>query len=357
MNPNDALPQATEDPEPVSAQPPYTPPAAPSPAAAHKLAPVRRQIIRAVPRQPELVQRQATVSYFRKLRKGRVCALTVKLDEASKNAPPATREGTITVEPVIPGALVYPSHAELSTQPGSEYRFSVLPLCSGKLRPARVEFRARGKSLQSMPVKMKVVRRRLAWLLLFFTIIVTGLMVWDRHISPFEPMFVEVRHEQPAASIPQNQPQQRRQGDPRGGGAAIASAEGLTPPPAVNASALTPPKELPLYGEAAIDGWIAHHARRSSSRWEYGGCEITDLAVLGLDAVHSWKFGGDWLEDDEKDKSVITWTYRGRSILYNLPMSEVCVGALLLSITALVWYVQGPARARRRSPAFEVSIP
>src|SRR5262249_52381160 len=157
-----------------------------------------------------------------------------------------------------------------------------------------------------------------------FSLLFTGLLAWDRHVSHFEPSYVATVRE-PVAAPQTNQStnraaQSRSTADPRSRGAGVASAEGLTQPPS-QPSELKGPKELPLFGEAAIDGWIADHARRSSANYESGNCEVTDLAVLEIDAIHSWKFGEGLM--DEKEGSIFTWFYRGWGILHNLPMSEV----------------------------------
>ena len=357
MESNDPLPQAMVDPEPSAAENLNSAHAAPATVASQKLVPIRRQIVRAVPREPEIVKRQATVTYFRKMRKGRLCAMIVRLDErGGKDAPAATREGTVIVEPIIPGSLVYPSRAEVSTQPGSEVRLTVLPLSYDKPKVARIEFRSRGKTNESMRLPVKVVRRRLACLLLFVTVVLTALLAWDRHISSFEPIYVHVVREAAPAIPPANQ--QRSTADPRPPQGRPGTAEGIVQPPAgaPTASALKPPPEVPYRGEAAIEKWLEVESKRSS-RNVTGDYELRDVAVLGLDAIHGWKFGGGFLEDNDNDQSLLIWGYRGWAILRNIPMSEVYLCGFLLGLTVLAWYLQGPARARRRSAAFEVAIP
>jgi hypothetical protein len=118
--------------------------------------------------------------------RGKLYPLVVKLQEegaarsGSSSAAPAAAGPTVQVQPVVPGALVTPATAEIATTPGSSARFWVLPLCRGKLNDARVDFHAQGRPVQSEPLKMKVVRRRLMWVLLFLAIALPCLIAYVR---------------------------------------------------------------------------------------------------------------------------------------------------------------------------------
>jgi hypothetical protein len=371
---NEALPNATVDSEPEESK-----------AEGKKI--VRRVIARpATPtRLPELVKRQASVSYYQRMLKGRLFTLEVRLDDASgPDDQSATREGTVTVQPVVPGALVSPALADISSNPGSVVSFSVMPLCYGKLPNARVELRSRGKSLDSIATPTKVGRRRLAGFLLLLTLLLVGLLIWDRHVQPLEPYFLEV--------IPQPEPPPLRQGPtgdaagrgaggdvqppaatteppqadqpttprPRGGGGRPGGGGGgpsmpsLPPPP--DLSKIAEPKWLPYRGENAIDRWLERESAVGKRKMETDSNELSDLVVVGLNSINQWKFGGN-LANDGKDRSVFVWTYNGWEVLRNFSMAEVYVAAILITLTVIAWILTGPSRSRRRGNVVELSIP
>jgi hypothetical protein len=311
---------------------------------------VRRVIARLPKRLPEIVKRQATVSYYRKMHKGRLFTLAVRLGDAS--APqdaPATRDGTLTVQPVVPGALVSPALADISAKPGSEVQFMVLPLCFGRLPNARVEFRSRGKTLERVPLKSKVARRRFVGFLLLLTIVLVGLIVWDRHVSRLEPFYQRVKEQPPPPPLIQ-------EGAGGAGPRRQGGAGGMTLPPPPDLSKMPPTQYVPYWGGNAIDAWLEDKADSAQKRVDLDSHELSDVGILALKWVNDQKFGGQWTLD-RKDRSVLVWTYSGWEVLRNFTMAEVYVAVFLLTLTVIAWILTGPSRAMRKSSAFEVAIP
>jgi len=77
--------------------------------------------------------------------------------------------GSVTVLPVIPGAIVTPPSMEISTATGSEARFWVTPLALGKLRDARIELRTGSTIHETVPLV-----RSPDWLVIIIGLLLTG---------------------------------------------------------------------------------------------------------------------------------------------------------------------------------------
>lgn len=116
------------------------------------------------------VRRIPVIRFNARMLRGRVYPLVVQL-RADKNSPDGAgiSGGTVTVHPIVPGALVTPQWQEMSTAAGSEARFYVTPVAIGKLREARVEFRSGNRILETVPLV-----RGLDWIILLVSLILTG---------------------------------------------------------------------------------------------------------------------------------------------------------------------------------------
>jgi hypothetical protein len=267
--------------------------------------------------------------------------LTVTLqDAAGKDAPPARSEGTLTVQPIIPGALVTPALADISTAPGSTARFTVLPLATGKLRDARVELRFRGKNVETTALSIKATRRCFAKCLFVLAILVTGLLAWDRHVSRWDPYYAREDLEGFNPMPPNMQ------------GTAGAAGAVLPPPPKEGEE--RGPKVIPYRGEKAIALRIADNYKSSSERWISGNAEIKDVFYVCVGTIDTWRFGGEWSEG--QDQSIFIWGYNLWQVLRNIPMAEVYVGVLLVGLAALVWFMTGASRSRATGRAFELAV-
>jgi hypothetical protein len=104
------------------------------------------------------VRRKPVVRFHSRMVRGRLYPLVVQLRDEDGRRPGATingdgsHGGIVTVQPIIPGALVSPASVDLSTAPGSQAHFWVTALSIGRLRDARVEFRSGSRLLDSIPL-------------------------------------------------------------------------------------------------------------------------------------------------------------------------------------------------------------
>jgi len=123
------------------------------------------------------IQCESVVSYYRKMFRGKVYPLTLRISGTGSNGP------VVEVHPVIPGALVSPATVFASAKDGAKATFHVTPLASGKLPDARVEVRSRGRLLNEIPLKMKAKAGR-GWLFKLFcllTVLLPCLFYYHRY--------------------------------------------------------------------------------------------------------------------------------------------------------------------------------
>jgi outer membrane biosynthesis protein TonB len=123
------------------------------------------------------VRRKPVVRFHARMVLGKLYPLLVQLrDEGGKNTVAINGDGThggaVTVQPIIPGALVSPTAMDISTATGSEARFWVTPLALGKLRDARVELRTGHRILESVPLT-----RGPDWLVSILGAVLTAIIV------------------------------------------------------------------------------------------------------------------------------------------------------------------------------------
>lgn len=116
------------------------------------------------------VRRVPVVQFNARMLRGRVYPLVVRFrrERGSSGADPSA-DGTVTVHPIIPGALVTPQWVETSTAEDSEARFWITPLAIGKLRDARIEFRCGNRVVDHLPLV-----RSPDWLVLLLGLLLTG---------------------------------------------------------------------------------------------------------------------------------------------------------------------------------------
>jgi hypothetical protein len=134
------------------------------------------------------VRRQPVVRYYQRMLRGRLYSLDVRLNDESGRGDGSGASGShVLVRPVIPGAQVSPPSAELSTAPGSTVRFWVQPMCRGRLRDARVEFRSGSQMAGHVPLRMRVATRRLTWFCLLLAIVLPCVLYYFKAINPIEP--------------------------------------------------------------------------------------------------------------------------------------------------------------------------
>jgi hypothetical protein len=149
-------------------------------------------VVAEVPRGPS-VRFQPLVHYFRRMRTGKLHRLVVKI-EPEGGAPSAatlgaTTQTPVTIQPIIPGAIITPTMSEVPLRSGGEAVFYVMPLALGKLPEARLELVITGKRFTNAMLPMRANSGWLPRLLLVLTVMATLVFLavpfygWEPYVS------------------------------------------------------------------------------------------------------------------------------------------------------------------------------
>jgi hypothetical protein len=128
---------------------------------------------------PELVPRHATVRYFSRMRPCRLYPLLVVIskDQVRDILHKATAKGVsaefavstaspVVVEPVLPGCTCYPPRHEVAVEAEvARAEFHVTTLVEGTIESARVILSQNGRLLAEVPLKIRVAKTTLGWVL------------------------------------------------------------------------------------------------------------------------------------------------------------------------------------------------
>src|SRR5262249_27724795 len=159
----------------------------------------------------------------------RVYPLVVEVPRPWGKAAPTTSVDPVIVRPVIPGALVAPAEQRLdASKPGSQVTFQVTPLARGKLPGARLELQQPGHAVQTLPLGMKAVTRRMTWVLLALTFLLPLGLLWVH----YNPIKGNVPREMKGALDPNAPRPLPEPGQPGGGGGGVPPGGGppMVPP-------------------------------------------------------------------------------------------------------------------------------
>jgi hypothetical protein len=142
----------------------------------------------AVARQDQGHARSGSVSlnvrFYKAMKPNRVYPLVVELPRATAK-PTAGATAPLMVKPVVAGAVVTPAEQALDLNPsGGEATFHVAPVAKGILKDARVEVSQLGRTVDTIPLKMKSRTQRLTWILLLLTILLPGILIYYTTIAP-----------------------------------------------------------------------------------------------------------------------------------------------------------------------------
>ncbi len=358
------------------------------------------------------VRRQPTIFFYRKMIRGRLFPLTVRLGEegevaaADKNRvsqlidKPPPGGATVTVQPVIPGAQVTPAAAEVPVGAGSEYRFWVTPLAHGKLKEARVEFRSKGKLVESTDLTMKAKRRRFGWpfWLLLASSIAVPLLIAHLKEHPNKYVFrhtsqVDIRPPQPGEPggpapfpVPPGGPVPPVPGGPR---------PAPIPPPLQPPPQLPPPDDEVTYkdnndNERTVTGKVVDlrdgklRVKKDSGFEEIEWQRVVRLSVnqpplkrgqglitdVDAPAIRKWLKDGasrhpdargtvDWimygLNEMEERVPVLQTAYEGYEYVRGvMPYPELFLGGALGVLTILAAIFSGPVRGKKKGGVMEL---
>jgi hypothetical protein len=112
------------------------------------------------------------VTYYRRMKRQRVYAVTAAWYNPDKRRPPPGT-GPVVVRLLMAGAQVIPSEQPLDpAKPDAKAVFYVTPLARGWLRNECMEVLVGGRKVQEMPLRSKVTTQRMTWVLLLLTFLV-----------------------------------------------------------------------------------------------------------------------------------------------------------------------------------------
>lgn len=301
-----------------------------------------------------VVRRQPVIRYFRRARVGQVHSLQVRIEAegaaGSRSGSEITgTEPMVTIQPVIPGAIITPASADILLQPGSEANFSVLPLGHGRLRGARVDLSRQGRKLTSVDLPMRANRGRLVRFFVLLTIL--GLIIikypwkayWEYSIEKVTPAVV--KEPAPKEKTP----------DP----AAPPEADGNNPPKpdkdAPAPSGATPKllggtvdkknQMLKFEHDEAIRQYIDIHA---------GKLGLGEKAAGLAKPVQDWTSFDFFIAGAFHIKPGILWTYNGILTIRETPLGDMYFLGVMAGLTLIASVLTRPLQRRMPGPMLEV---
>jgi hypothetical protein len=117
------------------------------------------------------------VCYYATMKPQRVYPLVVEVvrGQGAADGPSGV---TVTLRPVVPGALVAPAELPLEVaRPGAQATFHVTPVAKGRLPEACVRVLHGGRTVQELRTRMTAKTQRTTWVLLLLALILPALVV------------------------------------------------------------------------------------------------------------------------------------------------------------------------------------
>ena len=136
------------------------------------------------------VKIQPKVHYYRRMRTGRLHRMVIRIEpEGNVAAASSVAAGNltpVTIQPIVPGALVTPTMSDVPLRTGGEAVFYVLPMVTGKIPEARLELAIAGRHFTNALLPMRANRGLLTRLMLLLTLLVT-LFLASVPLNTWEP--------------------------------------------------------------------------------------------------------------------------------------------------------------------------
>jgi hypothetical protein len=138
---------------------------------------------------------QLSVRYYATMKPQRVYPLVVEVPRGRNAVPADAPTGlTVTLRPVIPGAVVVPAELPLEvSRPGAQATFHVTPVAKGRLPDARVVVLYDGRPVQELRTRMAARTQRLTWALLLLTVLLPPLLVHWTSTAPLRGLIADER--------------------------------------------------------------------------------------------------------------------------------------------------------------------
>lgn len=272
---------------------------------------------------PGVVRRQPVFYGYRRMKRGQMYPMTIKIEaEGPGRATEAgAAEPLVTVQPVIPGAMVTPNTCDIQLQPGAEAVFSVLPMASGKLTGARVDILRQGRKLTTMNIPMRTQRGRF---MTFMALLTLGLLllVW----SGWEPKYTQVTEQLVAAG-------------PR------LSPDGNPLPPDPNAKPEIQKVETKFEGAEAIEQFL----KVNGGKLGFGSEPAKDPR-----GIRDWSSFDFLVAGMQYIKPVLMGAYNVLHVIRTTPLGDLYLLACLAGFALLVSFLRRPRRTKLAGPLLEV---
>jgi len=280
--------------------------------------------------QPERIQYQLLVRFFRRMHRQRVYPLLVTLQRLNPGRGLREAANQVRIRALVPGADVTPAEFTLDpAKPGSQASFYVTPLAKGNLGSASVQLFSGEQLVQEVRLPMKSVSQRLTWVLAVLTLLLPACLLYAKYNPirvPPPPPIIRLPAEGDNEEKGKSKPSDLTRAAPAAGinGKAVGGAANRPTPRGMNLPKLVVPpakSESPSVpktpGELLAD-------RINENVPSTGNVDVFGQAAKGIGE------GYDYL--------------RGLS---DVPIAFY-VGALLLGATIVSWlfHVRRPARRR-----------
>jgi hypothetical protein len=263
----------------------------------------------------------------------------------------------LTIQPIVPGAVVTPTSTELPLRSGGEAIFHVLPLVAGKIPEARVELVVTSRRFTNATLPMKANRGRLTRGMFLLTLLVTGLFAfmpfdsWEPYRRPnrANPKLppVEFRGDKAVQEALKDHvrhlglevsDEAAPQGEAANPALAPASTERKTEGPRPQGSApagTAPASTAPKKPEEKASESPAVDSERKPNKQEWNGRDYLAVALY-------------------KAEPFTSNTYQMLCAIQRMPLGVVYVFASLLLLTIICWFLQRPARRKVQGAMLEM---
>lgn len=296
-----------------------------------------------------IVRRQPVIRYFRRARVGQVHSMQVRIEAegavGSRSGSEITgTEPMVTIQPIIPGAIITPASADVLLQPGSEANFSVLAFGSGKLRGAHVNLTRQGRKLTTIDLPMRANRGRLVRFMVILTIL--GFLLikypwhvhWEYTIEKMMPNPIKEQSPANAASKPTTN-----------GTAPKLDKDAPTPnvnPPKTTDAPLSLQKQVMTFEhEEAIRQYIDVHAAKLG----YG-----EKASKEPKPMPEWGSFDFMIAGAYYIKPGLVWSYTGLQTIRATPLGDMYFLGIMAGLTLIAAVLTRPVQRRFPGPMLEV---
>jgi hypothetical protein len=233
------------------------------------------------------------VSYYATMKPQRVYPLVVEVSRGPGSSDGPTG-ATVTLRPVVPGALVAPAELPLEvSRPGARATFHVTPVAKGRLPEACVRVLHDGRQVQELRTRMTAKTQRMTWVLLLLAIVLPPLVVQWAITDPLRgrvPVMRKASHEPKVAEEPTKEEDGPKPAEGKAKGPGKAPPNAAPPPLPPQPPVQQPPQPPGTPGEI-LRARVNNALRMVLPEFPYSDEVITGVALpLGVtyDVLCQW---------------------------------------------------------------------